>query len=557
MPQNRIGERHIDQPVSRRLGHIMLFSRFAVLSLMLAVGLASPALAERKVALLIGNSAYRSVQPLRNPSNDVALMARTLRDAGFDMVETALDLDERSLRQALRLFEETAADADVGVIFYSGHGIEMNGQNYLVPVDARLAFDGDVRDEAVPLDRVLESIDRVKGLRLIILDACRDNPFLASMKRTAAQRSVGRGLARAEPATTGTLIAYAARAGTTASDGTGPNSPFTAALARYVAVPGLDIRLALGAVRDEVLAATGQKQEPFVYGSLGGSMMTVGPATAGGPADVLRRPPSSLSAAPAHAQNDCVHAGTHWAQAEKADRTEIYEEHLRLFTNCPFASFARLKLAAQRSPPPSQVAAIPPDGRPSAVSPSSAAPTAREGLGLSDRELIRLVQLELQRVGCDPGSVNGTWSGATRSALTRFNTFAKTNVATRDVSFEALEVLRARDVRACPLVCAAGTRASGEQCIPIVCGAGQQLSARGVCVPTVHSAPKPAAAAKAETPAASPKPDEKPRSAAGAPGMYDDPQPGMSCTSSGLPGARAMQHSPVTGNAVIQRFWCK
>ena len=109
------------------------------------LSLMSPAMAERKVALLIGNSAYKAVQPLRNPSNDVALMAKTLRDAGFDVVDTALDLDERSLRQALRRLEDKAADADVGVVFYSGHGIELNGQNYLIPVDARLASDGDVK----------------------------------------------------------------------------------------------------------------------------------------------------------------------------------------------------------------------------------------------------------------------------------------------------------------------------------------------------------------------------------------------------------------------------
>jgi hypothetical protein len=533
----------------------MTFVRYTLLMILMAVGLASPALAERKVALLIGNSAYKAVQPLRNPSNDVALMARTLRDAGFDVVDTALDLDERSLRQALRRFEDKAADADVGVVFYSGHGIEMNGQNYLIPVDARLGSDGDVKDEAVPLDRVLESIDRVKRLKLVILDACRDNPFLASMQRTVGQRSVGRGLARVEPASTGTLIAYAAKAGTTASDGTGANSPFTTALARNVAKPGLDIRLALGTVRDEVLAATGQKQEPFVYGSLGGSMLTLGPAEAPRPVAVAPAPPPppvavAPAVSPAPAQDACGYAGAHWAQAEKVDRIEFYEEHLRLFPNCPFAGFARLKIAEKKAPSAPQVAALPQAAPPPAVPATTPAPAPQQARSLTDGELTRLVQAELQRVGCDPGRIDGAWNAATRAALTKYNTFAKASLETKAVSTETLEALRGREQRACPLACATGTRASGDQCVPIVCGPGQQLSARGTCVAAPQPAPKPAPTAKA-----APQPAEAATEKPGkAKGMYDAPQPGMSCTMFGVPNAGGWVAGPAP---VRSTYWCK
>src|SRR6202023_1711894 len=138
--------------------------------------------------------------------------------------------------------------------YYAGHGIEVNGVKYLVPVDATLRRDIDVEDETVSLDRLLQVLEPAKRLRLIILDACRDNPFTKSMARTMASRSVGRGLARIEPTTSDTLIAFAAKAGFTAADGDGAHSPFTTALLKYLVTPGLDVRLAFGRVRDDVLS---------------------------------------------------------------------------------------------------------------------------------------------------------------------------------------------------------------------------------------------------------------------------------------------------------------
>lgn len=532
-----------------RVRHVVL------LLLLFAVGLASPALAQRKVALLIGNSGYKNVQPLRNPSSDVALMARTLREAGFDVVDTALDLDERGLRQALRRFEEKTAEADVGVVFFSGHGLEMNGQNYLVPVDARLASDVDVKDEAVPLDRVLEALDRVKRLKLVILDACRDNPFLAGMQRTVGSRSIGRGLARVEPGSTGTLIAYAAKAGTTASDGTGGNSPFTTALARHVAKPGMDIRLALGTVRDEVLAATGQKQEPFVYGSLGGSTLTLGAAEAPKPVAAPPVAPPAV-ALPAPAADSCAIASAHWTQAEKLDRLEFYEEHLKLFPNCPFAGFARVKIAEKKAPPAQQVAVLPQAAPPpSALPPAVPAPAPPTQRSLSEGELVRSVQLELQRVGCDPGKVDGSWNPATRAALTRFNTFAKAKVDTKAATEDALAAVRAKDERVCPLACATGTRASGDQCVPIVCGQGQQLSPRGVCVAIPQMPPARAPTARATATPGPAEPAGSTQSPGGrSAGMYDSPQPGMTCSLFGTTAGNVYVQSPGSAKS---SYWCK
>ena len=234
--------------------------------------------AEKRVALIIGNSAYRNVAKLPNPERDAAAMAKLFQNAGFETVVTATDVGNLDFKRAVRKFEDATIDAAIAVVFYAGHGIEVGGVNYLVPVDARLASDRDAQDEAITLDRLVEAVDGAKRLRLIIIDACRDNPFVATMKRRTASRGVSSGLGKVEPAGTDTLIAYAAKAGSTAEDGDGVNSPFTTALLDNLTAPGLDVRLAFGRVRDQVMKITDRRQEPFVYGSLGGGNISLVPA---------------------------------------------------------------------------------------------------------------------------------------------------------------------------------------------------------------------------------------------------------------------------------------
>jgi uncharacterized caspase-like protein len=212
-----------------------------------------PGYANKRVALVIGNSTYSNAPGLANPANDARAIADLFHSAHFDEVKLHLNLGNADLRRAIGDFAESAADADIAVVYYAGHGIEMDGQNYLIPVDAKLARDFDVDDEAFTLDRVLRAIEPARRLRLVILDACRDNPFIKTMKRSSASRSVGRGLARIEPGDT--LVAFSAKAGSVALDGgDAGNSPFTTALLKHIATPGLDIRLAFGRVRDDVRA---------------------------------------------------------------------------------------------------------------------------------------------------------------------------------------------------------------------------------------------------------------------------------------------------------------
>ena len=181
----------------------------------------SVAHAERRVALVIGNGAYAKVPRLDNPKNDAAAMEEMFKAAGFDKVVRGNDLGVTAMRRALRDFSDTAHDADIAVVFYAGHGIEVSGTNYLIPIDATLEQDIDAPDEAVPLDRVSEILEPARRLRLIILDACRNNPFVRSMRRTLATRTVRSGYGEIDPKSLppNTLVAYAQRAGATAEDG--------------------------------------------------------------------------------------------------------------------------------------------------------------------------------------------------------------------------------------------------------------------------------------------------------------------------------------------------
>ncbi|MGX1164935.1 hypothetical protein AB7M16_001201 [Bradyrhizobium sp. USDA 372] len=331
---------------------------------LLAVVLASDcAFAERRVALVVGNSLYQSVPQLPNPSRDAVSVAQMFRDAGFDTVETLNNVGNLEFKRGIRKFETTADQADIAVVYYAGHGLEIGGTNYLIPVDARLASDRDADDEAIPLERLVSSADGARRLRLIILDACRDNPFVGTMKRERRNlptRAVSGGLGKVEPTMTDTLIAYAAKAGSTADDGDGDHSPFTTSILKNLPVPGLDIRLAFGRVRDEVLKATANRQEPYVYGALGGGTISLVPA----PAVPREAPVSDVKA-----DYDLV---------QKIGTRRAWEVFLATHPTGFYAELARAQieaLASQPQAPPSniQVAAYP-----QSAPPSRDAPPTRE-----------------------------------------------------------------------------------------------------------------------------------------------------------------------------------
>jgi hypothetical protein len=275
-------------------------SLLACFCLLVAVLSADPAAADRRVALVIGNSAYTNAPTLANTIADSVTLAELFRTAGFETVILRNDLGVMDFRRAVRNFLFTAEGADIAVVYYAGHGIEIGGTNYLVPVDAKLSRTYDVDDEAVSLDRIIWALQSVKRLRLILLDACRDNPFPERM-RSAVVRALGSsGLSNPIEVGADTLVAYAAKAGSKSYDGDGPNSPYATALLRHLAEPGVDIRIALGRVRDDVLAMTGGRQEPFIYGSLGGATIPLVPVPAAEKLEPLPAPlPPAVAAAKA------------------------------------------------------------------------------------------------------------------------------------------------------------------------------------------------------------------------------------------------------------------
>lgn len=321
----------------------LLFAIMIAIAASVGLASATPALAEKRVALVIGNAVYKYAAPLSNTLNDAKAISDLLAKAGFDVVEARADLGVVDFKRALRDFVHTAQDADIAVVYYAGHGIEIRGTNYLIPVDAKLASDYDAEDEAVTLDRIVLAVEPVKQLRLIILDACRDNPFMRKMQRAIAQRAVTSGLAPVEPTTGNTLIAFAAKAGSTSYDGTGSNSPFTTALVKHIAEPGLDIRIALGRVRDEVIKSTGNRQEPFIYGSLGGSTIALVPA------------PKVVD----HRNNNASQIQVDYAFAERVGNRSAWEAFLGTYQSGYYANLARAQLSKLGQIPVKPVPALP------------------------------------------------------------------------------------------------------------------------------------------------------------------------------------------------------
>jgi hypothetical protein len=449
--------------------------------------------AEKRVALVIGNSAYEHAPALVNPARDAQAIAAMFQKSGFDVVNAQYDVGIVQFRRTLRQFEDSATGSDIAVVYFAGHGIEIHGVNYVIPVDAKLASDRDSDDEAIPLDRLVETLDGAKRLRVVILDACRDNPFAPNMKqeRTAALRGINPGLGAVEPSSINTLIAYAAKAGSAAEDGDGDHSPFATALLDNLFVPGLDIRLAFGRVRDEVLEKTSNRQEPFVYGSLGGADVSLVPAPT--------RPPQT--AAPAVASHE---EENDYSRVEKIGTKNAWEIFLAQYPTGFYAELARENLAALAAaqtakpappPPPSPPLSPPPDQivwntvkdsrdpddlrrfiaqfpnsaeRPDAeqriASLMAEAPKTATANSNDPHELARALQIELKRVGCFNGAVNGEFDDATKTAWHSFTKLAAITMPD-DASSDAVKAVRSIDKRVCPLVCPTGEHAEGEQCV--------------------------------------------------------------------------------------------
>ena len=541
----------------------------AFVTAFLAVCLANqPALAGKRVALVIGNSSYQNVAALINPANDATAITEMFKKASFDVVESRRDLKYMEMRRALRDFADKARGADIAVIYFAGHGLEVDGTNYVVPVDAVLERDADVDDEAIALNRILLAAEPATQLRLVILDACRDNPFAKKMKRTISSRSLGRGLIGVEATKPNTFIAFAAREGSTAADGDGRNSPFSAALLKHLTRPGLDIRKAFGFVRDDVMSATGNQQEPYTTNSLGGNDVALVPAPASPPAasgnanaeirhdyelaervgtkeawdSFVAANPSGFYTDLAKAQRNKLAAeaariaatekarnaaeeqarlaaegakaseqAKAAAQSKAAEEVRLAAEKKKQVEDAKLAAAEQAKVAEQErlaaekanqetriasaeqaapkqdkpdidKPAAATVAALTPPGPAAAEAPKSDRP--------AQQDIPRLLQSELRRVGCKTGEASGEWNASARRALSSFNDNAGTRFDVKLASLDALDAVRARTGRVCPLACERGYRADGDRCVKMTCDSGYVLGSNGSCQKRPEPTPK-------------------------------------------------------------------
>ncbi len=392
--------------------------------------LAAPALAGQRVALVIGNASYAHAPSLPNPLNDTTDMGAALERLGFAVTRIE-NANQVELRRGLQQFSLAASASEIAVVFYAGHGIEVDKRNFLIPVDARLLSDADVEFEAVPLDLLSLSVERAKGLRLIILDACRDNPFAVAMQRSGATRSIGRGLGRVEPSGE-TLVAYAAKEGTVAADGEGRNSPYTTALLAHLEEPGLEVGLMFRKVRDAVLAETGGRQEPFVYGSLSseGAYLAALPeptpepetVTVQGGEDPKTPDPDRVVERRIAAEKELLF----WESVKDSTHAADFEAYLEQFPGGTYEALARNRLARLTTNPqdekPSVEVAVTPDEPEQEVSPEPLGPTpdsieAELSLNRAER---RRIQQGLAALGFDPGPADGLFGRGTRGAISRW-----------------------------------------------------------------------------------------------------------------------------------------
>src|SRR5215470_13435955 len=396
--------------------------------------LTHPASAERRVAFVVGNGAYRHTTTLPNPPLDAKAMAALLRNVGFDVVE-GLDLDRPAMTARLSEFAVKTQGADVALLFYAGHGIAVNGKNYFLPVDADLNSEFDLKfGAAIDVDATLDQTMADAKVKLVFLDACRDNPFADRIRSAARTRSVTvlSGLAEMK-SSEGTLIAFATGPGQKALDGKyGEHSPFTNALLKNLAEPGVEIRHALTKVRAQVSEATNKQQLPWENTNLTGffymNQEIAAPAPATGPWGVSLAPsaanPSSPNLSASNPITPNVSASNEielefWRSVRSSDKAEEYSAYLTRFPNGNFTSIARARLAALQAAP----VASPAKSIADAPTINTSLPTreTEEQLGLDQRKRSD-IQKRLSALGYFEGKPDGNFNDDTRRAVERWQT---------------------------------------------------------------------------------------------------------------------------------------
>jgi uncharacterized caspase-like protein len=428
----------------------------------------TPAAADKRVALVIGNAAYQNVPPLQNPSNDATDIAAKLRGLNFEVIE-GIDLGKRDMERRIRAFAEALSGADVGLFYYAGHGLQVDQRNFLAPVDAQLKSEADLDFEAMQLDLVLKQMVRNARTSIVFLDACRDNPLAANLAQVSRSLDVGRGLARVEAAAS-MMVVYSTEPGKVALDGTGRNSPFTAALLRHIDSEGESISDVMIDVRNDVLKETGGKQRPFESASLTGQFyFKPAPVPAAGEAS------ASTTDQIASLREEIARLQAVQGQLVKSQQEQLAALQQKL---------AKETTAPGGSPSPSRVITVEPaEGKaaPEATPASGTppAPTAEAG-GQSTKtaaaestgteenarppnsveaplkeptrqELAQDILSELKRLGCYFGSTKANWTARSKLALERFNRVSALDLALDEPEKASLDALKDWKGAHCPV----------------------------------------------------------------------------------------------------------
>lgn len=292
----------------------------------------TPSAAETRVALVIGNGAYHNVPRLLNPINDAVDVSAALKKDGFETF-LSTDADKAGMEDAIVRFARAARTADIAMFYYSGHALQFGGINYLAPVDAKLADEADLR-RLVRLDDIVTEVQQAKSLRILVVDACRDNPLADQLRRsigTTRALPLQRGLAKIDTPL-GMIVAYSTQAGQTAEDGDGRNSPYTTAFLKHIEEQE-EIGTIFRQVSEDVYAETKQRQLPELSLSIIGRFYLRGKIT-------VSSPPST----PADNADVCVLAESHWKSVEEIDTIAAYQDHVARFPNCAFVGLARAKI---------------------------------------------------------------------------------------------------------------------------------------------------------------------------------------------------------------------
>lgn len=364
---------------------------------------------DKRVALVIGNADYEFVSDLRNPLNDAKSIAEPLRRLGFDVL-LGTDLSVTAMRNLIRLFGERAEGADLALFFYAGHGVQVAGKNYLLPADAKLETVGDLDFAAIEADLIVRQMDRGSGRKLVLLDACRNNPFEAELARslgaTRSANTLGRGLARIE-ASGGTLIAFATDPGDVALDGDGDNSPFTEALLKHIETPNIEINVMMTRVRGDVFSKTNAQQRPWTSSSLIGEVYLAPQAE-----------PAPASPATEGGADEALEIAL-WTAADAGGSSLDYRAYLARYPNGTFAALAENRIAlldetSEPAPEPQE-----PQEQGEALSPAE----IEAAMNMS-QSIRKDVQERLSALGHDTRGIDGVFGNGTRAAMRRWQTSA-------------------------------------------------------------------------------------------------------------------------------------